>query len=248
MFGLKSLLRSHLLKGPLTYNQDGLATRHNADFMHDPRFIEAYRAGTSDSFRKAGVEWRVHVALWCASHAISLEGDFVECGVHTGIMSTAVMTWVDFAKQPNRKFYLFDTWSGIPAEQVSEAEKHSDTLKINRKYKNGDMIYANLLKKLSRWPNSVVVRGRVPDSLSAMTSSKKVAFASIDMNVAAAEIAAAEFLWPRLVPGAPMLLDDYGWAAHINQKCAWDEFAQRHHIMILSLPTGQGLIMKPFSN
>jgi O-methyltransferase len=248
MFGLKSLLRGQVLKGPLTYNQDGLATRHNADFMRDPRFIEAYRVGTSDSPREIRVEWRVHVALWCATHALSLEGDFVECGVHTAILSAAVMTWVDFAKQPNRKFYLFDTWSGIPAEQVSEEEKHSGTLEINRKYKNGDMIYASVLKKLSCWPNSVVVRGRVPDSLSAMTSSDKVAFASIDMNVAAPEIAAAEFLWPRLVPGAPMLLDDYGWTKLINQKRAWDEFAQRHRIMILSLPTGQGLIMKPFSN
>jgi hypothetical protein len=64
------------------------------------------------------------------------------------------------------------------------------------------------------------------------------------MNVAAAEMGAAEFLWPRLVPGAPVLLDDYGWAAHVNQKKAWDEFAARKGAMILGLPTGQGLIVK----
>jgi hypothetical protein len=58
-------------------------------------------------------------------------------------------------------------------------------------------------------------------------------------------MAAAEFLWPRLVPGAFVLLDDYGWAAHVNQKHAWDGFAEKHGVMILPLPTGQGLIMKP---
>jgi hypothetical protein len=90
----------------------------------------------------------------------------------------------------------------------------------------------------------VVVRGRVPDALSQMPAAR-IAYASIDMNVAAAEMAAAQWLWPRLVPGGLMLLDDYGWAAHVHQKKAWDAFARREGIMILALPTGQGLIVKP---
>jgi hypothetical protein len=234
-----------LVQGPLSYNQDGLATQHNADFMRERRFLEAYRVGMENARPGTQVEWRTHVALWCASQAIALEGDFVECGVHTGILSGAVMTWLDFARHAPRRFFLFDTWAGIPAEQVSEAERRFGVLEMNRKYQNGDALHADVVKKFSRWPNAVVVRGRVPDSLSAMADAPKVAYASIDMNVAAAEMAAADFLWPRLVPGAPMLLDDYGWAAHANQKAAWDAWAQRAGVMILSLPTGQGLVMKP---
>jgi hypothetical protein len=70
----------------------------------------------------------------------------------------------------------------------------------------------------------------------------------MDMNVAEAEIAAAEFIWPKMVPGAFMLLDDYGWQSHVNQKHAFDGFAARHGVEILSLPTGQGLLMKPQSS
>ncbi len=77
----------HAGAGPATYNQDGLATRHNADFMRDPRFLEAYRAGLENAPAGTQLEWRVHVALWCATQALRLEGDFVECGVHTGILS-----------------------------------------------------------------------------------------------------------------------------------------------------------------
>ena len=33
---------NRFLYGKVTYNQDGLATTHNADFMHDPRFVAAY--------------------------------------------------------------------------------------------------------------------------------------------------------------------------------------------------------------
>lgn len=234
-----------LVQGPLAYNQDGLATQHNADFMRDARFLEAYRVGMENGRPGTQVEWRVHVALWCATQAMRLEGDFVECGVHTGILSGAVMTWLDFARHVTRKFYLFDTWQGIPAEQVSEDERRFGVLEMNRKYQNGDALHADVVKKFSRWPNAVVVRGRVPDSLAAMEASGKVAYCSIDMNVAAAEMAAADFLWPRLVPGAFMLLDDYGWAAHVNQKKAWDAWAQKTGVMILALPTGQGLVIKP---
>lgn len=234
-----------LVQGPLAYNQDGLATQHSTEFMRDARFQAAYRVGMENARPGTQVEWRVHVALWCATQALRLEGDFVECGVHTGILSGAVMTWLDFAAHPGRKFFLFDTWAGIPPEQVSEDEKRFGVLEMNRKYQNGDALHADVVKKFARWPNAVVVRGRVPESLAALQGSARIAYASIDMNVAAAEMAAADFLWPRLVPGAPMLLDDYGWAAHANQKKAWDAWALRTGVMILALPTGQGLVVKP---
>jgi hypothetical protein len=235
-----------LVQGPLTYNQDGLATRHNADFLRDPAFVDAYNAGMEGASPDTRIEWRAHVALWVASQAIRLEGDFVECGVHTGIYSGAVMKWLDFGRHTGRKFYLFDTWQGIPAEQISEEERRAGVPGMNRKYADGDATYAAMVKKFSRWPNAVVVRGRVPDTLAAMADSKAVAYASIDMNVAAAEMAAIEFLWPRIAPGGFILLDDYGWAAHVNQKKAWDDFARMHGVMILALPTGQGLVCKPW--
>jgi hypothetical protein len=230
---------------PLTYNQDGLATQHNADFMRDPRFQEAYRVGMENGRPGTRIEWRVHVALWCATRALQLQGDFVECGVHTGILSGAVMTWLDFARAAHRKFYLFDTWAGIPVEQMSEEEKRSGVADMNRKYQDGDAVHAAVQRKFARWPNAVIVRGRVPESLSAMSTSQRVAYLSIDMNVAAAEMAAIDALWPRLVPGALVLLDDYGWAPHANQKKAWDAWAARTGVMILALPTGQGLVIKP---
>lgn len=233
-----------LVQGPLAYNQDGLATQHSAEFVRDPRFLEAYRVGMENGRPGTQVEWRVHVALWCAAQALRLEGDFVECGVHTGILSGAVMQYHGFAGQA-RRFFLFDTWAGIPPEQVSEDEKRHGVLEMNRKYQDGDQLHADAVKKFSRWPNAVVVRGRVPETLTALEASARVAYASIDMNVAAAEMAAADVLWPRLVPGAPLLIDDYGWAAHAHQKKAWDAWAARTGVMILALPTGQGLVLKP---
>ncbi|WP_374372724.1 TylF/MycF/NovP-related O-methyltransferase [Dongia sp.] len=234
-----------LVQGPLTYNTDGLATRHNCDFMRDPGFVEAYRYGMLDGRPDLHIEWRVHIALWVAQQAAQLDGDFVECGVNTGILSGAILIALDFhAKWPQRKFFLLDTFAGIPEEQISAAERAVGVSEMNRKYQDGDQLYAAMQKKFARWPNAVIVRGRVPETLSAITS-QKISYASIDMNVVEPEIAAGEFLWPRLVPGGLILLDDYGWAPHVNQKYAWDVFAKGKGVSILSLPTGQALIMKP---
>jgi hypothetical protein len=44
---------------------------------------------------------------------------------------------------------------------------------------------------------------------------------------------------------ALMLLDDYAYRGHRPQKVAMDRFAQTRANKILSLPTGQGLLIKP---
>jgi hypothetical protein len=59
------------------------------------------------------------------------------------------------------------------------------------------------------------------------------------------EIAAMEFFWDKLVPGALIVLDDYGWIGHYLQKEAIDEFLAPRNVKALTLPTGQGLIIKP---
>jgi hypothetical protein len=233
-----------LAQGPLTYNTDGLATQHNCEFMRDPQFTAAYDFGMTNGPAGRHLEWRVHVALWLTGQALGIPGDFIECGVNTGIMSGAIMTYHDFTRFPERRFFLLDTFAGIPEEQISDVERASGVAGMNAKYQGGDAVFSTVSSKFSRWPNARLIRGRVPDTLSGVDS-ERIAFAHIDMNVVEPEIAAAEFLWPRLQTGAFMLLDDYGWAPHIHQKRAWDVWAREKHIQILSLPTGQGLIMKP---
>ncbi len=98
-------------------------------------------------------------------------------------------------------------------------------------------------EKFSAFPNVKLIPGRVPESLSQVPS-KRIAYLSIDMNAAAPEKAALEYFWDRLVPGAIVVLDDYNWRLHVNQKRAIDQFAQSRQTEVLSLPTGQGLLVK----
>ncbi|MFO1081941.1 MAG: TylF/MycF/NovP-related O-methyltransferase [Reyranellaceae bacterium] len=227
---------------PITFNADGLATVHSAEFLDEPRFAEAVRLGmaTATIFSNVRIEWRLFVACWAASHARNLAGDFVECGVNTGVLSRAVIHYVDFAAMPDRQFYLLDTYRGLVPELLSEEELAAGR-GDNRHYPD---CYDQVCRTFAPFPNVRIVRGAVPSTLAEIRSDR-IAYVSIDMNCVAPEIAAGEFLWPRLVPGAVIVLDDYGWRPFILQKRAWDAFAQERGVKVLALPTGQGLLIKP---
>lgn len=227
---------------PVTYNADGLATVHNCDFTSDPKFAEAYRLGSQTMTAFAGIDirWRTYICCWAAHHAKLLGGDFVECGVNTGAFSRAVMHYIDFHAMPDRRFYLLDTYDGIPDEQISAEERTRGIDGYGRFYPD---CYAQVRDTFASFANVRIVRGRVPDTLSQIDS-QQVSYVSMDMNIAVPELAAGDFLWPRMTPGAIMVLDDYGWRPHIAQKHAWDQFAAARGSRVLALPTGQGLLIK----
>lgn len=67
--------RSYVYIEDLTYNQDGLATMHNCDFMNDPLFRESYKLGKgTGSWGGSDINWRAYIACWAANKARSLGG------------------------------------------------------------------------------------------------------------------------------------------------------------------------------
>lgn len=229
-----------------TYAQDGLVTIHNADFRKNLDFQRAYERGLQAA---NGMEynwhWRVHVALWAARTTARLPGDFVECGVNCGFLSSAIMELLDWNKT-DRIFWLLDTFSGLDLEGIS-SEKNDPGAEARNNHHFASGLYTtdieSVRQNFSEWPNARIVVGAVPGTLEQITS-EKIAFASIDMNSAPPEIEAMEFLWPRLVPGAMIVLDDYTYGDNYQQNKDTDAFASRHGTTVLALPTGQGIIVK----
>jgi hypothetical protein len=221
------------------YLQDGLFTVHNSDFRKDEKFGEAYRLGkATGSWGRQDVEWRAYVCCWAAWSVRDKEGDFVECGVNRGGLSRAVIHYVDFERL-NKQFWLLDTYEGLVDRLISEDERRRGILPGGY-----EPCYENVVETFRRFRGVQIVRGVVPDTLSQVTATA-ICYLSLDMNNTAPEIAAAEHFWDRLVPGGIIVLDDYGWRKQINQKIAFDRFAEARKVNVLSLPTGQGLLIKP---
>jgi hypothetical protein len=247
-------IEPHLLQFGVKYAKDRLICGHNADFMHDEKFDEATRLANEQNRRIAAhnmfdaKSWNYYVCCWAACHTLNLPGDFVECGVNTGILSRTVMHYTDF-NSTGKTFYLCDTFTGIPEEQVTQREKTffnrvgADGVRHhNTEYYTRD-IYEDMLREMKGF-NVKLIRGKVPETLS-QVDTDKVCFLSIDMNIEAPEIAAADYFWDKMVKGGMIIIDDYGWDWHLPQKEAFDEFAKKMCVKILPLPTGQGLIIKP---
>jgi hypothetical protein len=95
----------------------------------------------------------------------------------------------------------------------------------------------------SEWMNVKIIVGPIPETLHAITS-RRIAFLHLDLNCSPPEVAAMEALWDRLAPGAFVLLDDYAYSGYRPQKLGIDGFARSRGVAVLSLPTGQGLIIK----
>lgn len=231
---------------PNAYANDAFISLHRHAFMEDPAFQRAYQRGARALGGQDWYEWhwRAHIGLWAASNASRLDGDFVECGVSYGFLSSSIMEFLDWDRL-GKTFYLLDTFAGIDPRYVTEREdvalKRSEVSLRNGMYVNGvDGVRANF----AQWKNQRIIVGPVPETLD-QVDAPKVAFLHIDMNCAPPEVAALRFFWPRLSPGAFVLLDDYAYRGHEEQRLAMDALAEELEVPICALPTGQGLLIKP---
>jgi hypothetical protein len=228
------------LTGKLTYNQDGLATQHNADFMNDPKFKEAYDLAVSHGLAvDPNIQWRAHVACWAALNAKNIGGDFVECGVNKGFLSKIICEYLDFNSMPNSKFYLLDTFEGLADKYISPTERAAG------KTAGGYAACIDIVQReFKDYKNVNIIKGVIPETLEQVRTAK-IAYLSIDLNNVIPEIAAAEYFWDRMMSGGMILLDDYNFKGFEEQHIAFDKFTKEKGTQVLSLPTGQGLIIKP---
>jgi Macrocin-O-methyltransferase (TylF) len=229
------------------YVSDGLYTLHSDRFRRDEAFRAAYARGVQASHGfDPHLEWRAHIALWAAATALRAAGDFIECGVNAGFISSAIMQSLNW-RDSGRRFYLIDTFTGPVLSQYAREEialgrvdAAKSALAAGAYVTDFERVRANF----SEWPNAIVVRGVVPEILDTLER-RPTAFLHLDMNCALPERAALEYFWDRLSPGGMVLLDDYTYFGHDFQAEAVDEAARVLGIKILALPTGQGLIVKP---
>lgn len=246
-------LRRALTGAPYRYDYSGdhLAVRKKyVPFLHDDRFqanwdrlceesAPHWVGGTPD------IRWRVHVCLWAAECCLRLPGDFAEFGVNTGLLSTMILRNTEFDAS-GKRFFLFDTYDGIPTEMAS-AEEMAGVEKMNRNMYSGNPANTDILsfvrKQLAAHPGAIPVQGLLPGSIDDVAFDS-LSYVSIDLNITSAEMGTIEAIWDRITPGGIVVLDDYGLSGHEEQNAAWNDFAARKGRMIMGLPTGQGILMR----
>ena len=241
---------NYFITNDKSYVDDGLATNHVTDFLYNEKFMNAYNEGKKTGALKnysGDIHYRAYIACYFAKYCSRLDGDFVECGVGKGFFSKIIVSYLNFEKI-NKFFFLFDTFEGIPKHQGKDCEIEMMNFMNKTHYQDfsrkGENYYNHVCKTFLNYPNVKIIKGIIPKSLKDI-SINKVSYFSVDMNNAFAEIEAIKFFWNKIVSYGIVLLDDYALGEEFaEQKRCWDKFAKDKNFEILTLPTGQGLIIK----
>lgn len=196
-------------------------------FLRDPRFVEACAPYASDAVIGARI-WRVYTLCWAADACRTLEGDYADVGCYDGATVEIMARYAGFASLP-KTWYLYDLFDNPPEE--------------SRKRGHGPQLHAEVEARLRPLGRFRVIAGEVPGSF-AQGFPERIAFAQVDLNAAAPELASLERLYERMVPGGMIVLDDYGFARYRESHEAEQRFFAARGDSVLELPTGQGLFVK----
>ncbi|MFM7082137.1 MAG: TylF/MycF/NovP-related O-methyltransferase, partial [Actinomycetota bacterium] len=220
------------------YMADGCATKSQMAFLEDDRFKKSYdRMLLATGYpTDPGLHFRIHQAIWVASIARKLEGDFVECGTGRGMVFSAVLESLDDWQSLNKRLWLFDTFSPYHLDPLTGQPDKTRGIRD---------LYARDLEStkanFAGWPRVTCVAGELPGTLETVEI-RKVAFLHIDLNFAKVEQQVLRRLWPLITAGGIVLLDDYG--QNEEQNHAMNEVARELGVQILTTGSAQGIIIK----
>ncbi len=215
---------------PGSYFGDNLFTWcRNISFADDQPFVQALESNFKTRSDEATV-WRRYVQACAAYHCVQLPGDFVECGCYFG---TGVKTVMDYlgGKEFPKIFWAYDTFDYHPVAALA-CPDHQPGL------------FDEVRKRFDGYRQVRLAKGLIPGVFD-VECPASISYLHIDLNHAESEIAALDRLFPLVVPGGVILLDDYEWSAdYRRQKIAEDAWFEARSYRVMPLPTGQGLVIK----
>jgi O-methyltransferase len=163
----------------------------------------------------------------------NIEGDFVECGVWKGGSVGACVLTLNQLSENNRKIWLFDTFEGMntPSEVDYDINGKLASDRLDVEDKETSWIWAKA--QLDAVKNNVYsfgyptekidfIKGLVEETLISNEIPEKISLLRLDTDWYESTKIELEVLYPRLVSGGVLIIDDYG---HWNGcRKAVDEF------------------------
>jgi len=162
-----------------------------------------------------------------------VNGVFAELGVHKGMTAKLI-----HAMDPNKKFYLFDTFEGF-SEQDLEKESQTDARFSPEMFAdtNVDQVRAFINGN----DNLIFKAGFFPDTADELRD-EQFALVNVDADLYAPTFEALRFFYPRLVAGGVIIIHDYNHNWEGVRK-AVDEFVPTISESLVEISDWQGSVM-----
>jgi O-methyltransferase len=182
-------------------------------------------------------------------HKYNIPGAVVECGVWRGGSMHAVARTLDALHDHFRELYLFDTfdgmveptdkdarYDGLTASQLLETSERSARVWAYASLEDVQAGFANV-----PYPPERIryIQGRVEETIPG-EAPEQIALLRLDTDWYASTKHELEHLYPRLVPGGVLFIDDYGWWQ--GSRAASDEFLANTGARLLLIRTGSGRV------
>lgn len=148
--------------------------------------------------------------LVLANNARELSGAIVECGTWRGGMIGGIAKLLG----ARRTYFLFDSFEGLPpAEAIdgTDALRWQKNPKGSKFYDNCTASYedAKHAMNLAGIGDAVIVKGWFEDTLPTTTIDDGIAILRMDADWYSSTMQILEALFPQVVPGGCILIDDY---------------------------------------
>jgi O-methyltransferase len=171
-----------------------------------------------------------------------IAGDIVECGVwRGGSMMAAARTLLECG-DTSRQLYLFDTFEGMSSptdkDVAVDGQSAGELLRTQRKddpasawcYATIDDVKATMTSTGYEFGRIHFVKGKVEDTIPTHAPDK-IAILRLDTDWYESTRHEMEHLFPRLIRGGVLIVDDYGHWAGCRQ--AIDEYIETNGIRLL---------------
>lgn len=206
--------------------------------LTDPGFFALYERVKPYSMTSIERLYAMHKAVEHVGRA-GIQGAIVECGVwRGGSMMMAALTLLAQGK-PDRDLFLFDTFSGHPRPDPERDGRDNYDVWLQRRRTDQSSFWADVTLEEVRdnlastgYPldKMTFVKGVVQETLPAGAPAN-IALLRLDTDWYDSTAHELLHLYPRLVTGGVLIVDDYGDMR--GQRQAVDEFCDRHGITLL---------------
>lgn len=168
-----------------------------------------------------------------------LPGAVVECGVFKGVSLTVFAELRELVEHAtSRKIVGFDTFDRFP-DTAFNADKEFREKFISaagsQSISKGQLI--EILRRKSLYTNIELVEGDITETLPRYVRDHpelQIALLNLDTDIYEPAVTILEHLYPRIVSGGILLLDDYG--VTVGETKAVDEYFAGKNVRIQKLP------------
>jgi len=168
-----------------------------------------------------------------------LPGDIVECGVFKGISLIRLITFRElFENSFSRKIIGFDIFGKFPETE------YSDDMELRKKFIDtaGEESISkeqleDIIKKKGIYHNTEFVKGDITETVPKYVAAHpelRISMLHLDVDIYEPSVTVLDCLYPRLVKGGVLMLDDYG--IFPGETKAVDDYFKDKDVQILKFP------------